>query len=82
MIEIYKTLKVEDLVEGPVVAINKAYVYIDLAPYGTGVEELPRLTDSHGRVWQGAPLRTLRRVTRLDARAPLHPGRCAHFLHA
>jgi small subunit ribosomal protein S1 len=37
MIEIYKTLKVEDLVEGPVVAINKAYVYIDLAPYGTGV---------------------------------------------
>lgn len=34
---INKTLKVEDLVEGPVVAINKSYVYVDLAPFGTGV---------------------------------------------
>lgn len=34
---IHKVLKVEDLVEGPVVAINKSYVYVDLAPFGTGV---------------------------------------------
>ena len=33
----FKTLKVEDLVEGPVVAIQKAFIYIDLAPFGTGV---------------------------------------------
>ncbi len=32
-----KTLKVDELVEGPVVAINKSYVYIDLAPFGTGL---------------------------------------------
>ncbi len=32
-----KTLKVDDLIEGPVVAINKSYVYIDLAPFGTGL---------------------------------------------
>jgi len=29
--------KLEDLVEGPVIAVDKAAVYIDLAPYGTGV---------------------------------------------
>jgi small subunit ribosomal protein S1 len=37
IITTHKTLKVDDLVEGPVVAINKSYVYIDLAPFGTGL---------------------------------------------
>lgn len=27
----------EDLVEGPVIAVGKAAVYVDLAPYGTGI---------------------------------------------
>lgn len=30
-------IKLDDIVEGPVVAINKSYVYIDLAPIGTGL---------------------------------------------
>jgi small subunit ribosomal protein S1 len=30
-------LKVEDLVEGKVLAIDKSAVYVDIAPYGTGV---------------------------------------------
>lgn len=29
--------RLEDLVEGPVIAVGKAAVYIDLAPYGTGI---------------------------------------------
>ncbi len=29
--------KVEDLVEGPVIAVEKAAVYIDLKPFGTGI---------------------------------------------
>ena len=29
--------RVDDLVEGPVIAIDKAAIYIDLPPYGTGV---------------------------------------------
>lgn len=33
----HKVIKQDDLVEGPVVAINKSYVYIDLAPFGTGL---------------------------------------------
>ena len=28
---------VDDLVEGPVIAVDKAAIYIDLAPYGTGI---------------------------------------------
>lgn len=28
---------IDDLVEGPVIAVDKAAIYIDLAPYGTGV---------------------------------------------
>ena len=32
-----KVLKLDELVEGPVVAISKANVYIDLAPFGTGL---------------------------------------------
>lgn len=30
-------IKLDDIVEGPVVAINKSYVYIDLSPIGTGL---------------------------------------------
>ncbi len=29
--------RLEDLVEGPVISVGKAAVYIDLAPYGTGI---------------------------------------------
>ncbi|MDP2651166.1 MAG: S1 RNA-binding domain-containing protein, partial [bacterium] len=36
-IEIPTPPKVEDLVEGPVISIDKGAVYIDLPPFGTGI---------------------------------------------
>ena len=45
------------------------------------LEVVPRPAVQAGRIRQGAPLRTLRRAARADARARLHPGRRAYLHH-
>ena len=45
-------------------------------------QELPRSAAPDRRVRQGSPLRAERGAARHHARAPLHPGRRAHLLHA
>ncbi len=44
-------------------------------------EELPRPAVAACRIRRGASLRAIGRHARPDARARLHPGRCAHLLH-